>query len=368
MESIFELQNELFQKKTRGRQDEIQIGFGLHDKNGDYSVWVGVAMQSVIEHTSAQICFHILHDDTLNTQNRDKLIKVAMQNGKRIQFHLFNNSFGEKVKEKMGRYTIGMMFRVVLPELLPGVEKIIYLDADILVNRDIKELWDIDMQDYCLAAVPDYPTVNGRGKPYPVAQKVVLNSRYFNAGVLFMNLDRIRAHGNMSRNVIEYLEDNPGAYLPDQDALNVVYGDDTLLLEESWNTFTSSLRYIPNKPLENRIYHFAATKLMLYSMPEIDRAYYETICRTPWGFEENRKWLHKSLARTDERLRLLEGVITLVSTYDKKKIFYGKETNAMKNLYNMLTIHECDYRILGEILEEDNVILPCRPFADLAKE
>ena len=47
------------------------------------------------------------------------------------------------------------MFRCSLPELLPNLNRIIYLDADLFVNRDIKELWDVDICEYCLAGVAD---------------------------------------------------------------------------------------------------------------------------------------------------------------------------------------------------------------------
>lgn len=366
--AVFARQKEQALAKAREAQDEIQIGFGLHDKNGDYSVWVGVTMQSVIEHTGAPICFHILHDDTLNDQNREKLVQVATQNGNRIQFHNLGDAFGDSLKEKMGRYTIGSMFRVMLPELLPDISKIIYLDADLLVNRDIKELWDTDIQDYCLAAVPDYSTVNGLETPYPVANQEVPASHYFNSGVLCMNLDRIRAKGNMHENILNYLEENPSARLLDQDALNAVYGGETFLVDESWNTFTHLIQYTPGKPLENKLYHFAASTLILYTMSEIDRAYYETICRTPWGEEEGKKHLYRALGRVNERLRQLEEVITQTSDFDKKHIFYGRETNAMKNIYRLLPIREGDYRILDETDAEQNRILPCRPFTDLSEE
>ena len=366
--AVFASQNELAHAQYRKTQDEIQIGFGLHDKTGNYSMWVGVVMQSVLEHTCAPICFHILHDDTLNDQNREKLVQVATQNGNRIQFHNLGDAFGDSLKEKMGRYTIGSMFRVMLPELLPDVDKIIYLDADILVNRDIKELWDTDIQDYCLAAVPDYSTVNGLETPYPVAKQEVPASHYFNSGVLCMNLDRIRAKGNMHENILNYLEENPSARLLDQDALNAVYCGETILVDESWNTFTHLIQYTPGKPLENNLYHFAASTLILYTMSEIDRAYYETICRTPWGEEEGKKHLYRALGRVNERLRQLEEVITQTSGFDKKHIFYGRETNAMKNLYRMMPIREGDYRILDETDAEQNRILPCRPFSDLSEE
>ena len=58
-------------------EDVIHVGFGLHDKDGHYSVWVGTVMQSIIEHTDSRICFHILHDETLCIDNMFKLKKVA---------------------------------------------------------------------------------------------------------------------------------------------------------------------------------------------------------------------------------------------------------------------------------------------------
>lgn len=72
------------------------------------------------------------------------------------------------MKERLSRFTIGAMFRLMLPEVLPNLNKIIYLDADIFVNTDIKELWDIDMTNYYFAGVPDHNTIQYTCNPYPV--------------------------------------------------------------------------------------------------------------------------------------------------------------------------------------------------------
>lgn len=49
----------------------MHICFGIHDKDGNYSVWAGTTMQSIVENTKAPIVFHILHDDTLNEINKN---------------------------------------------------------------------------------------------------------------------------------------------------------------------------------------------------------------------------------------------------------------------------------------------------------
>ena len=76
-------------------EDIIHIGFGLHDKDGHYSVWVGTVMQSILEHTDSRICFHILHDETLSSDNKYKLEKVAYNGSSIAEFHKIDeNDFG----------------------------------------------------------------------------------------------------------------------------------------------------------------------------------------------------------------------------------------------------------------------------------
>lgn len=226
-------------------QDEnvIHIGFGLHDKTGHYSVWVGTAMQSIIDHTDSRVCFHILHDDTLSNENKRKLRQVANRVGDNVEFYLISNEVLENVKSQMSRYTIGAMFRCMLPEFLPHLEKIIYLDADVYVNRDIQELWNVDVNEYCLAAVKDegthdnsYSNILNKYTDFP-------KKKYFNSGVLVMNLKNIKAKGNLMNMVIDFLDENLDSNLPDQDALNILFEDSTKLIDTTWNRFVSYLRY-----------------------------------------------------------------------------------------------------------------------------
>lgn len=67
---LIDAQDQL-EESVLNEQDEdiIHIGFGLHDKDGHYSAWVGTVMQSILEHTDSRICFHILHDETLSSDN-----------------------------------------------------------------------------------------------------------------------------------------------------------------------------------------------------------------------------------------------------------------------------------------------------------
>ena len=106
------------------------------------------------------------------------------QKGDSIQFHFIDTSIFDDVKDRLHRFTVGTMFRLMLPEILPNLNKIIYLDADLLVNRDVKGLWDIDVSNYCVAGVRDYGTYRNTENPYPVVHGLVDRGKYINAGVV----------------------------------------------------------------------------------------------------------------------------------------------------------------------------------------
>lgn len=353
---------------TTDKMQDIHIGFGLYDKTGNYSVWVGVTMQSIIEHTHSKMCFHILHDCTLNSTNKDKLTQVATQSGHRIQFHLLDETLFSGVAELMRNYTIGAMFRIMLPELLTDLSKIIYLDADLLVNRDILELWNTDIADYCLAAVPDSEVINGSVTPIAVKLQQVSAKRYFNSGVLYMNLDNIRQDGNMCKRILSYIEQNNSTNLPDQDALNALYNNKTLLLDGSWNYFARNVHIRGEKKIEKKIYHYVGLRPVFYYHTEMDELYFKTISRTPWGIEHCTSLMRRSLERTTYRIDRLEKLLHHIAASNKKRIFYGDEINSMRKMYELLTIREGDYRILSQPDSSKDCILPCKEFSALANE
>lgn len=346
-------------------EDVIHIGFGLHDKDGHYSVWVGTVMQSILEHTDSRICFHILHDETLSTANKYKLEMVAHNGSSKIEFHKIDEDDFSAVKDQMSRFTIGTMFRCSLPGLLPDLNRIIYLDADLFVNRDIKELWDVDIREYCLAGVVDegvavhnYPRILNK---YPEIKK----ESYFNAGVLYMNLKKIREFGNLKKLVLDFLIENPEADLPDQDALNVLFHNKVLYLDGSWNQFVYLHRKDNVEKLDKAIFHYAATLLMLYLHSQIDLEYFRVICRTPWIDYEMNHQFEQCFGRMNDRVNQYQNMLQLLSNPDVKHVFYGEENKMLKTLYNRIHLKDGDYRVLEHAQNMESDILPCKDLSVL---
>ena len=366
---LIDAQDQL-EESVLNEQDEdiIHIGFGLHDKDGHYSVWVGTVMQSILEHTDSRICFHILHDETLSSDNRYKLEKVAYNGSSIVEFHKIDENDFSVVKNQMSRFTIGTMFRCSLPELLPNLNRIIYLDADLFVNRDIKELWDVDICEYCLAGVADegvdihnYPKILNK---YPGIKK----ESYFNAGVLYMNLKKLREFGNLKKLVVDFLIENPEVDLPDQDALNVLFHNKVLYLDGSWNQFVFMHRKDNVEKLDKAIFHYAADLLMLYSHSLLDKEYFRTICRTPWKDYEMNHQFERCFDRMNDRVYQYQNMLCLLSDSDVKHVFYGEENKKLKTLYSRIHLKDGDYRVLEHAKNLDSDILPCKDLFVLKDE
>lgn len=349
-------------------EDIIHIGFGLHDKDGHYSVWVGTVMQSILEHTDSRICFHILHDETLSIDNKYKLKKVARSGFSIVEFHKIDENDFSVVKNQMSRFTIGAMFRCSLPELLPDLNRIIYLDADLFVNRDIKELWDVDVREYYLAGVADEGVAVHYHPRILNKYHEIKKESYFNLGVLYMNLKKLREFGNLKKLVVDFLIENPEADLPDQDALNVLFHNKVLYLDGNWNQFVYLHRKDNVEKLDKAVFHCAATLLMLYSHSQIDLEYFRTICRTPWIDYEMNHQFEQCFGRMNDRVNQYQNMLQLLSNPNIKHVFYGEENKMLKTLYSRIHLKDGDYRVLEHAQNMESDILPCKDLSVLKNE
>jgi lipopolysaccharide biosynthesis glycosyltransferase len=129
--------------------------------------------------------------------------------------------------------------RLLTPDLLPNTHhKILYLDADILILDDVSGLWSTSLGNYPVAAVQD-AGIRFVGSPSGLLNYEELgfrpNAKYFNAGVLLMNLDIWRGE-DLTKQILDYIASNRSKIrFNDQDALNAVLHDRWKQLDASWN-------------------------------------------------------------------------------------------------------------------------------------
>lgn len=144
--------------------------------------------------------------------------------------------------------------RFLLFSLLPGLDRLLYLDADTILLRDVCELYDAEMGEAQLAAVPDWIMTRTLTGPVKTIDPEVPDlsayhrdrlglseaqiARYFNAGVLLFNFaaipDKPALGAALMREALE------GRYLfRDQDILNKHFKEALHLLDARWNVFNS---------------------------------------------------------------------------------------------------------------------------------
>ena len=118
------------------------------------------------------------------------------------------------------------LLKYYIPNALPELDKVLYIDSDVLVLHDLNKLYQTDVSQVYLAAVKD-PSWFFENT-HVIELNLEKRGFYFNSGVMLMNLKKIRED-----NIVEALEtftnNNFRTYM-DQDALNVVVGDKVLLL------------------------------------------------------------------------------------------------------------------------------------------
>ena len=132
---------------------------------------------------------------------------------------------------------------LLLPDLLPpAVERVLFLDADLLVMRDVAELWETPLDGRVVGAVGDaaVPQCAGsRGVKGWQALGLPPDAAYFNCGVLLIHLGRWRER-HVTGRALRYLETTrePIDFLH-QEALNAVLWDDWKSLDPCWNLLAS---------------------------------------------------------------------------------------------------------------------------------
>lgn len=200
----------------------------------NFSIPALVCITSILENNKDEECHFYVLTDYLSEKARGKFDKLSAFYSCETQIitidkHCFN---GLTVSE---RFPVSMYYRFLLPEMLPDENKVLYLDCDIIVRKSLKEMYDTNLDSMSIAAV-----VGQSFDDIFTENLLQISTKYFNSGVLLMNLDYWRRN-NIANKLIEWIKSNPEkCTLPDQNALNkvlegtVVYLDYTYNFQEGW--------------------------------------------------------------------------------------------------------------------------------------
>ncbi|WP_200761217.1 glycosyltransferase family 8 protein [Poriferisphaera corsica] len=171
--------------------------------------------------------------------------------------------------------TTAAYYRLALADLLPQLERILYVDCDLIFRASISELWHLPIDDYYAAAAElscalatEYDNMN---MPEGIR---------FNSGVMLMNLKRIREHELLPKYKQALLAIGENIQACDQDILNYVMAGKIYFLDQTWNLTTIPYR-------EDVQYKTETDEQLKLAMKDPCCVHY-TGRRKPWNFERKR--------------------------------------------------------------------------------
>ena len=281
--------------KDRTKGDNIQIVLSVYDLADDYLRHACTTIVSILENTEKKTIFHILLYKGTNIENNNgenqienkfRLDSLIKKYNAEIIYHYVSIPEWYLAIPAMKSYHIGTLLRLFIPEIL-AENKVIYLDCDVVVTLDIKELWEINVENYPLAACPDTEFPKSLGIKYhiPKIKKLYRDTPnivpYFNAGVLLLNLTYLRSNASLSEFSAEYLEKYPYAPFSDQDVLNAYCNGKYIQLDRKYNIFSDK---VSDKEVGECCIHYCDRKKpwMIYS-GKIDDQYWNYFSLTPWA-------------------------------------------------------------------------------------
>jgi lipopolysaccharide biosynthesis glycosyltransferase len=186
---------------------------------------------------------HFLAAPSLSAADLLPLRQMLEQLGCALRVHAIDERWVEGLPEI---YCIPrvMWYRVLLPQLLPELDRILYLDADTLAVDRLDALWNTELGDHYVAAVDN--VLERRNARRPAELGLAPEQGYFNSGVLLLNLAAMRRDG-CSAEIMQYARSMGTRLLwPDQDALNVVLGRRRIRLAPRWNC-QNSFYFLPER-------------------------------------------------------------------------------------------------------------------------
>lgn len=259
-----------------------------------------------------KIILHVMQSG-LSAKSRNYINDLAARYYNKVMYYDMDDSRLEGVQYRKNRpLSPAAYYRLLLAEVLPkDLDKVLYLDCDMIILRDISEIFHLELDGFALAATLDQ-------FPYSSQHRLQLqmeaDERTFCSGIMLVNLKYWRDH-NVTEGLLEYAKrPRKEIWLHDQDVLNYYFKKQWFLLPPKWNkTHISnrSIRYFGYRAFDYKEYvlspmliHFASVGI---------KPWYNSPCPKK---SEYLKYLYKSNFKE----------ITFENISNKKSILLAKTT------------------------------------------
>ena len=277
-----------------------------------YAPHLGTLIQSVTESAKAEdrFVFHVM-TRWMTQRNLEGLREIAERGGHGTDFLEPGRGLLDLVMKVAAPYPYDNFpemtyYRLGMGSLFPGLDRMIYLDSDMIVLKSLRSLWETPLLGKTAAAVED----QGVSELIESERKNLGVTRYLNAGMLLVDLEawrRRKTEERFARFAAERTEVVRRCH--DQSLLNVVLKDEILFLGKGWNLMAHDAGEAADRGsvdpelaralLDPAIVHFTCSKPWNYhsrAVPFTDR-YWGFRESTPWGGSDDLDQIRKNLRR-----------------------------------------------------------------------
>lgn len=267
------------------KKDSMNMNVAL-SLNKNYVDYATVLLYSLAVNQEEHVTAYLLHCELTAEDFKQMECNLKTLDIKLISLKVDTEWFDKKCPVN-SRWPREAYFRLLLVDLLPAsVDRILYLDVDTIVNQSLSELYYSDFSASMMLVTADFMEL-----PYQeylmkkqlekFAPFLKQGFRYFNSGVLLMNIESMRIENHNFSFYCQVMKDdwNYEMVAPDQDLLNWIYADRVTYVP--WERFdllarmahehgityeevkekTAVVHYTVEKPWESANYHFDIEKL-----------------------------------------------------------------------------------------------------------
>lgn len=219
----------------------------LYASNDNYVPFLGISLYSLLKNSQQvdNISIYIFSNE-ISEENQRKLLYMVERFHRKISFidiSDLENMIGFSIDSS--GYNITTFARLFADELLPeNIDKILYLDSDIIINHSIQELWETDVENNFIAAIPEVYMPIDKKRHIGLEKEDI----YYNAGVILINRNRWREE-NLKDLFLQYYRQMGGSLLyNDQDIINHCCKDRIVSVHPKYN-FEPNVFYFPYRYL-----------------------------------------------------------------------------------------------------------------------
>lgn len=243
------------------RDDCINIVFSVTDS---YAEHLGVAVYSLLENNKSSFSIYVLSSDFSELSKKTIEKVVAYHPGSKITFIKPKSDIFTDLPLTISHITKETYFRYCLGSLLPHCDKAIYMDVDLLILGDISSFWSVDIEGFYVAGSVDLfikdeaSEFYDRTKHNSYKESIGLTESdiYVNAGVLLLNLEKIRKDDKEAELFSKTKELSGFIKFQDQDIINLVFKDGIQPIDCIYNYTERDALEKLRSPQEVRVVHF----------------------------------------------------------------------------------------------------------------